>query len=338
MIEKYKNTIICEDVLSGISKLPDNSINCVITSPPYWQLRDYGYPSQWGLEPTFDEYLDNLWKLMDEIWRVLKNNGTVWVNLGDTYNSAKKNSTQGTYSGTVVVKTKHTQTNLNKQVQGGIAEKCLLLIPHRFAIGCIERGWIMRNDIIWAKRNGMPESVTDRFSKKHEYFFFMVKQENYYFNLDAVRDKHATTSIERAMRGISENNKWVNGANGQSAHGLSKPRMNNKHVGQNKSGYATTEGNAKGKNPGTVSDFWDIPTKGSSTLHYASYNDSLIAKPILAGCPEGGIILDPFMGTGSTAEAALRAGRNFIGIDASEEYCKITTSRLEPFFLQTKLF
>ena len=231
--------------------------------------------------------------------------------------------------------------------------------------------WIMRNDVIWAKRNGMPESVTDRFSKKHEYFFFMVKSEKYYFDLDAIRDEHKQVSIERAMRGVSETNKWINGPDGQTPHGLSQPRENittkipkeqaemfgsprarqhRKNIKGNMtdSGHTrTTAGlsletaeekqNPKGKNPGSVSDFWDIPTRPSSEKHYASYNDSLIAKPILAGCPKGGIIYDPFMGTGSTAEAAIRAGRNFIGSEMSAEYCRIAEKRIKPFLMQTAL-
>ena len=167
----YEGT--CLDV---IKTFPDKSIDCVITSPPYWQLRDYGWNGQWGNEPTFQMYLENLWSLMDEVWRVIKDTGTVWVNLGDTYNGNKKGNTsnKGYIENTVVDTFKK-----NKQDE---PDKCLLLIPHRFAIGCIDRGWTMRNDIVWAKRNGMPESTTDRFSKKHEYFFFMAKKDKYYWD------------------------------------------------------------------------------------------------------------------------------------------------------------
>jgi DNA modification methylase len=231
--------------------------------------------------------------------------------------------------------------------------------------------WIVRNDIIWAKRNGMPESVTDRFSKKHEYFFFMVKSKKYYFDLDAIRDKHKQVSIERAMRGVSGTNIWVDGPDGQTPHGLSQPRQNittkipkeqaemfgspRARQHRNIKGNMTDSGlprttaglslktaeerlGPKGKNPGSVSDFWDIPTKPSSAKHYASYNDSLLVKPILAGCPKDGIIYDPFMGTGSTAEAAIRAGRRFIGSEMSEDYVKIAEERLDPFLRQLQLF
>jgi DNA modification methylase len=174
--------------------------------------------------------------------------------------------------------------------------------------------WIVRNDCIWAKRNGMPESVTDRFSKKHEYMFFMVKSEKYYFDLDAIRDKPQTgydridaPNERKLLSGVKNN---------------LNPIANNK----------------LGKNPGSVSDFWDIPTKPSNEKHYAVYNDGLLVKPILAGCPKGGIIYDPFMGTGSTAEAALRAGRLFVGSEMSSEYNKIANKRLEPLLLQGELF
>ena len=300
------NKIYQEPCLETLKKMPDNFLDCVITSPPYWQLRDYGYPEQWGLEPTYKQYLENLWSMMDLIYQKLKPEGTVWVNLGDTYARGSR-SKDGT-NHTVISKSKEHHIEPLTKPDYGSLDKCLLLIPHRFAIGCIDRGWIVRNDVIWAKRNGMPESVTDRFSKKHEYFFFMVKSEKYHFDLDAIRDKH----LSKTFNLVGNNSEY------------------NSHLGvSDKSTLGT--GNELGKNPGTVSDFWDVPTKPSSVKHYASYNDELIKKPILAGCPEGGIIYDPFMGTGSTAEASLRAGRKFIGSEMSEDYVKICDERLNTF-------
>jgi len=285
------NKIYNESCLDTLKKMPDNYIDSVVTSPPYWQLRDYGYDGQWGLEPTFQEYLEHLWQMMDEIYRILKPQGTCWINLGDSYS---------TQSGTnaALARGKNYQSDSTYIVNRGesgklikpknLPNKCLLLIPHRFAIGCIDRKWIVRNDIIWAKRNGIPESVSDRFTKKHEYFFFMVKSEKYYFDLDSIKNK------------TSDNNGF--------------------------------------KNPGDVSDFWDVPTKPNSESHYAQYSDNLIMKPILSGCPKGGIIYDPFMGSGSTAEAALRAERKFIGSEMSNEYIKIANQRLHPLLTQYSLF
>lgn len=326
-----KNKIFCEPCLDTLAKMPDESINCVITSPPYWQLRDYGYPEQWGLEPTFEEYLEHLWQMMDEIYRVLKPDGTVWINLGDTY---------GTQSGSMrnPVKSKNYDYagDSIKLIQSKSIHKCLLLIPHRFAIGCIDRGWIVRNDIIWAKRNAMPESVTDRFSKKHEYMFFMVKSDKYYFNLDAIKDKIDFASIKRELRGNSKKNKYAN-----DSHLPDKVHANTMSKARGYVGYSDIDKyieTKNGKNPGDVSDFWDIPTKSSSDKHYATYNVSLIAKPILAGCPENGIIYDPFAGTGTTCIASLRSGRNFIASEAGREYYEIAVKNIEPYLLQKTIF
>lgn len=310
------NTIYNEPCLDTLKKMPNNFLDSVITSPPYWQLRDYGYDGQWGLESTFQEYLEHLWEMMDQIYRVLKPTGTVWINLGDTYarGSRKKDGNNDTIRNTNNIIVPNTKPQYN-----GL-DKCLLLIPHRFAIGCIDRGWIIRNDIIWAKRNGMPESVIDRFSKKHEYFFFMVKSEKYYFDLDSIRSKH-----------IHENDKRNNGNRHIYKDGVKS--LENKMLATNAVSF-----NPLGKNPGTVSDFWDIPTKANSDKHYASYNQELIHKPIIAGCPENGLIYDPFIGTGSTAIAALRRNRNFIGSEMSVEYMKIADKKINNLLIQKTLF
>lgn len=317
---EYLNRIIHGDTLKTVKSFDDKSVDCVITSPPYWQLRDYGYPEQWGLEPTFQEYLNHLWSLMDEIWRVLKDEGTVWINLGDSYNGNKAGNTQGNYKDRVdTSKSWANNDSLRKIKQEQIANKCLLLIPHRFAIGCIERGWILRNDIIWAKRNGMPESVTDRFSKKHEYFFFMVKQQKYYFNLDSVRDKHIWAQKDKRS--------------------LIKGGVRHKS-GLSVGGQYASDGvgyNENGKNPGDVSDFWNIPTKPSKEKHYATFNTDLIDKPIIAGCPEDGIVLDPFCGTATTLIRAIQLNRKAIGVDGSKEYCEIAQKRINNELSQLKL-
>jgi DNA modification methylase len=308
------NKVYNEPCLDTLKRMADKSIDCVITSPPYWQLRDYGYDGQWGLEPTFNEYLEHLWQLMDEIYRVLKDEGTCFINLGDSYNnSGWAGDRKDKYNDQPIVAS---GTKAGRGGQKGYPNKCLVLLPHRFAIGCIDRGWILRNDIIWAKRNGMPEPVIDRFTKKHEFIFFMVKSEKYYFNLDIIKVK-------------SSNNRW--GGNNFKVANNSKDHKNglNRDRNMNIDGF---------KNPGSVSDFWDVTTKSSSDQHFASYNTDLIKKPILAGCPEGGIIYDPFMGTGTTAIAALRSNRNFIGSEMSTEYIKICENNIKPYLQQTKLF
>ena len=238
--------------------------------------------------------------------------GTVWINLGDSYstqsgtNLALARNADYKSDSTYLIN-RGESANLIKPKN--LPNKSLLLLPHRFAIGCMDRGWIVRNDIIWAKRNGMPESVRDRFSKKHEYMFFMVKQEKYYFDLDAVKEPSSTyqndkrcSAIERArMLGYDSKIQYGGKSTKTSMFLASQPM----------------------KNPGSVSDFWDIPTKPSSDKHFAMYNDVLITKPILAGCPEGGIIYDPFAGTGTTIACAVRAKRCGIGSEMSKEFCDI---------------
>lgn len=314
------NKIYCGCCLELFKNIDDESIDCVITSPPYWQLRDYKWDGQWGLEPTFQEYLLHLWQMIDEVWRVLKPTGTAWINLGDTYNGTKTGHTDNKTNPVLKLQ------GLTKKKQDE-PDKCLLLIPHRFAIGCIDRGWIMRNDIVWAKRNGMPESVTDRFSKKHEYFFLMAKNEKYYFDLDGIRDRHSQSTVKRFERGYNgnEDRDYVSGPQNHM-----RGFMNNKEAKE-----AALE---KGKNPGSVADFWDIPTVGNSEEHFAAYNDKLIGKPIVAGCPKGGIILDPFCGTATTGCRAIELGRNFIGFDGSEKYVKMGNKNLEPYKKQIQLW
>ena len=328
------NHIYQGDCLSVIKTFDNESIDCVITSPPYWQLRDYGWDGQWGLEPTYQMYLKNLWSLMDEIQRVLKKSGTVWFNLGDTYSTKSGGMAQGD-AGNLGLKDDAFGKKGIKQPKLNIKDKCLLLIPHRFAIGCIDKGWIVRNDIIWAKRNGMPESVTDRFSKKHEYIFLMTKSTKYYFDLDGIRDKVSIESVKRELRGNRATNKYAEGS--EKPKGVHANTMSRERIYKGYNDLDAVYLSKKGKNPGSVSDFWDIPTKPSSCKHYASYNNELIEKPIVAGCPKGGIVLDPFCGTATTGVRALQLDRNFIGIEGSSEYVKIGNELLDVERLQIKL-
>jgi len=309
------NKVYKGDCLELFKQLDNESVDCVITSPPYWQLRDYGYPEQWGLEPTFEMYLLHLWMMMNEVYRVLKPTGTVWINLGDSYNNTTVGRNDSSRLGGLPDSTK------------GVIEKskfnskCLLLIPHRFAIGCINRGWIMRNDIVWAKRNAMPEPHNDRFSKKHEYFFLMTKSEKYYFDLDSIRQKSKPL------------NRW--GGNKLVAKGQSSW---DEGTGQSSYRDRDMQPNNGMKNPGDVADFWDIPTEPSSDEHFAQYNTTLVSVPIVAGCPKGGLILDPFCGTATTGCRALNLGRNFIGFEGSEKFVKMGNKNLMPYLNQTQLF
>lgn len=311
------NKIINADVLEGLKSIESNSIDTIITSPPYFQLRDYGFAEQWGLEKTYQEYIDRMILFMAECKRVIKDSGSIWVNLGDSYSTESGNAKQGNTGNN---KIKYTGSIKDYGKPKDIASKSLMLIPHRFAIRCIdELGLILRNDIIWAKPNGMPESVTDRFSKKHEFFFFFVKSQKYFFDLDGVREKHNQATIDRSRYAINTMSMKSNGQR--------EPDKNNK-----------VDLNPNGKNPGDVADFWNIPTKPSSEKHYATFNSELINKPIVAGCPEGGIVLDPFAGTGTTLVRALQLNRRVIGIEGNKEYSEIAKKRIGKELIKINLF
>lgn len=301
--------IINGDVLEIMKTIQDESVDIVITSPPYWQKRNYGFEGQWGLEPSVDKYINNLWSFMDEVWRILKPTGTVWINIGDTYGSWSGGMSQAVRSRD---NKNCSAVNIKKLVAN---KKSLLMIPARFAIGCIERGWKLRNEIVWAKPNGLPESVKDRFATKHEMIYFFVKQQKYYFDLGSVKVETKGISCIR--------NKALE----------SYGKLTGKFSGGKRDWIS-----ADGKNPGDVAmgDFWKIPVKASRKGHLAAYCYELIDTPIMAGCPAGGIVLDPFCGSGTTLRRAAELGRHFIGIDANEEYVK--RSRIEVLNCEPELF
>jgi len=303
------------DSLKVVKSLESDSVDCVITSPPYYQLKDYGYPEQWGLEPDYNDYLDKMIDLMRELKRVLKPTGTILINLGDTYNTISGNAKM-TQPKPLRIGTKIREgqiTGCKDKLKQPMASKSLMLIPHRFAMRCVdELGLILRNTIIWAKPNGMPESTTDRFSKKHEYIFFFTKNEKYYFDLQSIKDNCLPL------------NRW--GGNKLVAKGDSKW---SEQTGQPIYRDRNLQAEDGLKNPGDVADFWEITTKPSSKSHYATYNSELIIKPLLAGSPLGGFVLDPFGGTGTTAFTAMRYERKFIYIDANKEYFDAFTKEMK---------
>jgi len=294
-------TLYNGDVLEVLKQMPDNIIDCVITSPPYWALRDYGVEGQIGLEPTFQEYLEKLWNIFAEIKRILKPAGTCFVNLGDTYNGSggshkahHKNDTgfQGRYGERYGTK----RTKIRN-----IPAKSLCMIPERFAIGMIERGWILRNQIIWQKPNAMPESVKDRFTKDFEKIFFFVKQKKYYFK------QQFEKAIYEGKRTIKRN-------------GLRPDEIKKYKAG----GMAGTY--KEGRNKRTV---WTITTKPFKEAHFAVFPPEIPEICIKAGCPENGVVLDPFMGAGTTAIVAEKLNRKWIGIELNTDYCEIIKQRLQ---------
>lgn len=309
-------------VLKGIR---DNSIDCVVTSPPYWALRDYKVDGQLGLEPTFQEYLTKLLDIFTEIKRILKKSGTCWVVLGDTYSSVKGGSRNG-IDGTTLGGGKRKITALHidqtelQVSKPTIEEKSLCMIPQRFAIGMIDKGWILRNDIIWHKPNCMPSSATDRFTVDYEHIFFFVKSQRYYFKTQyepLIREPHTAgnrlacehlrdfnnSAMSRTLKSISENPDRV-------------------------------WGNSEGRIKRTV---WKIPTQPFPDAHFAVFPEELVKTPIIAGCPEGGLVLDPFAGSGTTLLAAHNLFRNWLGIEINPDYIKIAKQRLTPLIQQQRL-
>jgi len=301
------NHIYEGDSLEVLKTLPDESINCVVTSPPYWGLRDYGVEGQFGLEKTPEEYVEKLVKIFREVRRVLRDDGTVWLNLGDSYagssgsggKTEKQVSNVGSFHGGGV------------RMSDGLKPKDLVGIPWRVAFALQADGWYLRSDIIWHKPNPMPESVTDRPTKSHEYIFLLSKSKKYYYDVEAIREPHISSQKE-IDRQHSEGIKDTNYATSKNWSG---------GVGYNENG----------RNKRTV---WTVNTKPYPEAHFAVFPEDLIVPCIKAGCPKDGIVLDPFIGSGTTAKVAQRLGRNWVGIELNPDYIKLANKR----FIQEEIF
>jgi len=322
--------LILGDCLTELKNIEDNSIDCVITSPPYWALRDYGVDGQLGLEPTFEEYITKLCDIFDEVKRVLKKEGTCWVNLGDTYYGSGKGA-----GGDGSQKESWTRTekeericnhcgkkfigrkfqnfcgstcngvdNTKRIIKGKLPDKTLCCIPDRFKIEMINRGWICRNEIIWHKPNCIPSSAKDRFTVDYEKVFFFVKSKKYFFK----------TQYEKAIRdwantggSILNDTGWHKGA-----HGNDRKRY--------KPASDTTQRNKR--------CVWQVSTKPNKEAHFATYPEALIEPMIDAGCPDGGVVLDPFFGAGTTGVVAKKQKKDCVGIELNPEYMKIAEARI----------
>ena len=321
--------IIQGDCLEEIKKLPDESVDCVVTSPPYWALRDYGVEGQFGLEPTFQEYITKLCDIFDEIKRVLKKEGTCFVNLGDSYIGSPAGKTKpsgfqqehsalnGDYQPTIhkfADPKNPASLRAREQVpKQSLPNKSLCQIPNRFAIEMQDRGWILRNEIIWHKPNAMPSSVKDRFTIDFEKVFFFVKNKKYYF--EQQRQPHKEVSLNRIKK------PWRgNLTKGHALGGL-------------KDGDMSKMCHPDGRNMRTV---WSINTASLKEAHFATYPEALIEPMIKAGCPMGGVVLDPFMGAGTTGLVARKQDKNYIGIELNMEYIEIAERRIAG--LPPKLF
>jgi len=376
------------DCREGLKRLLDNSIDCCISSPPYWSLRDYGIePSVWdgdpecehnwelnikeikmsvsdkstlvgytsedvkirnrngkvksgfcskcgawlgclGLEPTFELYIKHLADIYDLVKQKLKKRGTCWVNLGDCYSSKPAGNP---YSSGLSKEPNPSQSHSHRKdtSQCRIPQKCLLMIPQRFAIEMINRGWILRNVIIWHKPNCMPSSAKDRFTVDFEYVYFFVKSKKYWFE-----QQREPLSIE-SLKDIAKRDMkkpFLDGSKGSKTFIENAPKSHDKSTRSRSEFY-----DMRGRNKRCV---WKIPTKPNPEAHFATFPPNLVKPMIKAGCPEEGLVLDPFAGTGTTLKTAFKLGRNFIGFEISKEYCKIAkkgmgftkTKRLSEFF------
>jgi DNA modification methylase len=313
------NKIIQGDCLSELKKLPDESVDCVITSPPYWALRDYGVEGQLGLEKTFQEYITKLCDIFDETKRILKNSGTCWVNIGDTYYSSGKTGSGEGEAG------KNSLSVVRHQRRGGktnLPEKSLCQIPSRFAIEMVNRGWILRNEIIWFKPNCMPSSVKDRFTVDFEKVFFFVKNKKYWFETQY----EAHTSLDKRPPGVVRTREYNYETKEKKFKSGDKSWKTPANRGMRYGGEIPHTYNRQGRNKRCV---WKITTKPFKEAHFAVYPEKLIEPMIKAGCPVGGVVLDPFIGSGTTAVVAKKLKRNWIGTELNPEYIKIAEARIK---------
>jgi DNA modification methylase len=299
--------VLVGDNRETLKSLPDCSVQSVVTSPPYFGLRDYGHDEQIGLENTPQAFVEELCKVFDEVWRVLKDDGTVWVNLGDSYaafrDSKATPDTLRNGEGTAVGQAAN--RNPANLKAAGLKHKDLIGIPWRFALAMQDRGWYLRSDIIWHKPNPMPESVTDRPTKSHEYIFLLTKSSKYYYDSEAIKEDAIWAEEKRA--------------------GLGRLNYRGKRQGEEGTGQEAFVSIVDKRNKRSV---WTVNVKPYKEAHFATYPPELITPCILAGSKEGDIVLDPFSGSGTTGEVALQHNRNYIGLELNPDYAKLSEKRL----------
>tara|TARA_R110000850_G_scaffold251821_1_gene376981 strand:- start:50 stop:1006 length:957 start_codon:yes stop_codon:yes gene_type:complete len=307
-----KIKILQGNCIDKIKELEDNSIDCVVSSPPYFGLRDYGVDEQFGLEKTYQDYLANTVKVFETFKPKLKDTATIWWNVGDSYNSTNgfcRN--KGKYK-----RPGRDGGSNNKKLfkDNVIKEKDLLMIPNRVAIALQDAGWYIRSEIIWHKPNPMPESVRDRPTSCHEKIWLITKNKKYYYDHEAIKEPCTESTKKRYKSGWNGNEErdYVNG----------KQNHFSKYIGTEKSKTDAL----KGRNKRNV---WTITTKPFKGSHFATFPKDLIEPCIKAGCPEDGIVLDPFGGAGTTGIVASLNNRNSILIELNPEYVKLAKDRIE---------
>jgi len=292
MLTERTNTVHHGDALGVLSSLPASSIDCIVTSPPYYRQRNYeDSEDQLGQEASPAAYVERLVEIMGQCRRVLKDSGTLWLNVGDKYESGQQ-----------------------------------LGMPWRVALAMIDDSWTLRSDIVWHKPNAMPSSVKNRPTLDHEYVFFFTKSKAYYYNADAIREPHVTFSENSKMRGGRNHF----GKRGGTPEAGKNAGDNNLHDGRWDQAF-----HPGGRNKRTV---WSIPLGKFRDVHFAVFPAKLVETCLLAGCPDGGVVLDPFCGSGTTLLVAQRLGRKWIGIDCVGRYCEMARNRLHNYAGQRTLF
>ena len=297
--------IIEGDCIKGMRMLEGQSVNCVVTSPPYFGLRDYGHDGQIGLEASPDAFVAKLVDVFREVRRVLRDDGTVWLNLGDSYCSIGHKKSSSGYGSTGLAGGKAQEHHPLRRENNvpGLKHKDLIGIPWRVAFALQADGWYLRQDIIWHKPNPMPESVRDRCTKAHEYIFLLSKSERYYWDAEAMKES-AVSKVQKRKR----------------PNGLSVEH------GKRSGVYRPNCGVSEYRNRRSV---WSVTTKPYSGAHFATFPPDLIRPCILAGCPKDGTVLDPFGGSGTTALVALEEGRKAVLCELNTDYIALAHKRLE---------
>jgi site-specific DNA-methyltransferase (adenine-specific) len=291
-----------------MAQMEPESVHCVVTSPPYWGLRDYGVVGQLGLETTPEEYVANMVLVFREVRRVLRADGTLWLNLGDSYATGGGSigrAPGGGDQGERFIRAGMIATQPNRMPIAGLKPKDLIGIPWRVAFALQADGWYLRSDIIWAKPNPMPESVTDRPTKSHEYLFLLSKSARYYFDQESVREPSQPSSIARMKSGWNGNER--------------RDHPNGGHDNISKF-IGTDRGMEKALAGRNLRSVWTVATMPYPGAHFATFPRKLVEPCIKAGCPEGGSVLDPFAGSGTTALVAQQLGRRAVLIDLSADY------------------
>lgn len=311
-------TLLLGDVREVLRELPAESVNCVVTSPPYWSLRDYGVRGQLGLEPTPEMFVAHMVEVFREVRRVLRPDGTLWLNIGDSYSSGGR----GYYDASPGANKGHHVARNRPRAPYGMKPKDLVGIPWMLAFALRADGWWLRQDIIWSKPNPMPESVRDRCTRAHEYLFLLSASDRYWSDFGAIREPAGYPS-ERPQNSFAREQPDIPLQKPQKRKNRTARPGIDTHGGAQGNGYMEYPADTRNRR-----SVWHIPTAPFPEGHFATFPPALVEPCILAGCPEGGLVLDPFIGSGTTAMVARQLGRRAVGIDLNGEYLEMAVRRI----------